>query len=293
MDYLIAGTLNYDITLFVKSLPKPGGETKVTKLKKTLGGKGGNVATAFAKLVGRASFLGALGNDEAARLHLNYFKNLNISTEYIKIYNDIESGTSYVIVDENSGENMIVSYPGANSRLKPEIVDDKLLDELSKSKLVVAANVVPELAEKLFKNSYGIKLYIPATYVKNACSVKADYFIVNEIESEYLKGCSGPKIVRTLGKNGAEIVGEERIYVKGINLEKFGLKPSSSAGAGDAFAGAFAAALALGYDEKDSLQLANYAAAYKVSRDDPRGSPTKEELIKFLKLVNPAFNFTG
>ncbi|MGC9144699.1 MAG: PfkB family carbohydrate kinase [Nitrososphaeria archaeon] len=293
MDYLIAGTLNYDITLFVMSLPKPGGETKVTRLKRALGGKGGNVATAFAKLVGRASFLGALGNDEAARFHLNYFKDLNISTDYIKIYNDVESGTSYVLVDENSGENMIISYPGANSRLTPEIADDKLLNELSKSKLVVAANVVPELAEKLFKHSYGVKVYIPATHVKNACSVKADYFIVNESESEYLKGCRGPKIVRTLGKNGAEIAGEKRIYVEGVNLEKFGLKPSSSAGAGDAFAGAFAAALAMGYDEKDSLKLANYVAAYKVSRDDPRGSPTKEELRKFLKTVDPAFNLYG
>ncbi len=292
MDYLITGTLNYDITLFVTSIPKPGGETKVTRIKRALGGKGGNVASAFAKIVGKASFLGALGDDEAARLHLNYFKGLNVNTDYVKIFKDVESGTSYVVVDEKSGENMIISYPGANSKLTPEIIDEKLLNELQNTKIVVAANVVPELAQKVFSASKGVKIYIPATHVKNSCPVNADYFIVNESESEHVKECKGPKIIRTLGKKGAEIFGEH-IHVEAVNLEKLGMKPQSSAGAGDAFAGAFAAALALGYGEEDSLKLANYAAAYKVAHEDPRGSPSKEDLIKFLRQVDPKFNLEG
>ncbi|MDP8023922.1 MAG: PfkB family carbohydrate kinase [Nitrososphaeria archaeon] len=292
MDYLITGTLNYDITLFVTSIPKPGGETKVTRIKRALGGKGGNVASAFAKIVGKASFLGALGDDEAARLHLNYFKGLNVNTDYVKIFKDVESGTSYVVVDEKSGENMIISYPGANSKLTPEIIDEKLLNELQNTKIVVAANVVPEFAQKVFSASKGVKIYIPATHVKNSCQVNADYFIVNESESEHVKECKGPKIIRTLGKKGAEIFGE-RVHVEAVNLEKLGMKPQSSAGAGDAFAGAFAAALALGYGEEDSLKLANYAAAYKVAHEDPRGSPSKEDLIKFLRQVDPKFNLEG
>ncbi len=292
MNYLITGTLNYDITLFVTSIPKPGGETKVTRIKRALGGKGGNIASAFAKIVGNASFLGALGDDEAARLHLDYFKRLNINTDYIKIFKDVESGTSYVVVDEKSGENMIISYPGANSKLTPEIVDEKLLNELRSTKIVVAANVSPALAKKVFSASKGIKIYIPATYVKDSCIVNADYFIVNESESEHVKECKGPKIIRTLGKKGAEILGEH-VHVEAVNLEKLGMKPQSSAGAGDAFAGAFAAALALGYSEEDSLKLANYAAAYKVAHEDPRGSPSREDLIKFLRQVNPKFNLEG
>ncbi len=293
MDYLITGTLNYDITLFVTSIPKPGGETKVTRIKRALGGKGGNVASAFAKIVGKASFLGALGDDEAAKLHIKYFQSLNINTEHIKIFKEIESGTSYVVVDEKSGENMIISYPGANLKLTPDLVDEDLLNELQTTKIVISANVAPELANTVFNASKGIRVYIPATYAKSACSVNADYFIVNESESEFIKGCIGRKIIRTLGKKGAELIGERKFRVEGVNLEKIGLKPQSSAGAGDAFAGAFAAALALGYNDEDSLKLANYAAAYKVVHEDPRGSPTREDLIKFLREVDPQFNLEG
>lgn len=292
MKYLIAGTLNLDVTLFVNKLPEPGGETRVFKIKKALGGKGGNIASAFAKITGEASFLGALGNDEAAQMHLDYFKSINVDTRFIKIYDGASSGTSYVIVEEGTGENMVLSYLGANAMLTPEILDEEILKELKEAKVVIAANVKPELAKAIFEASKGLSVYVPASYVKSSCEAKPKYLIVNEIESQSLEGCSGARIIRTLGSRGAEIFGTG-IRVEAVNLEKLGLKPVSAVGAGDAFAGAFSAALALGYTDEEALKLANYAAALKVTKEDPRGSPTKEELIKFLRQADPKFNLRG
>ncbi|MGC8569105.1 MAG: carbohydrate kinase family protein [Nitrososphaeria archaeon] len=294
MKYLVAGTLNYDITLFVSSIPKPGGETKVIRIKRALGGKGGNVATAFARIAGGASFLGAVGNDEIARMHVEFFKGINVDTRFLKVMDGAESGTSYVVVDARTGENVIMSYPGANSYLSANLVDEELKKELREAKLVVAANCPPDLAEELFRSCSCLRIYIPASHAPDACGRGADYIIVNESEGRMLRGCVRESVVRTLGERGAELIGGgSSIRVQAVDLAKHGLRPASTAGAGDAFAGAFAAALALGYAEEDALKLANYAAALKVTREDPRGSPSREELIKFLRAADPNFNLKG
>ncbi|MCL4344566.1 MAG: hypothetical protein JRN26_03910 [Nitrososphaerota archaeon] len=284
----VIGTLNVDINLYVDRISSPGGESKVLKIKRTLGGKGGNIITAFAKLAGGGRFVGAIGNDDAGKLHLDSFKKLNIDTNGVKIVDNIESGQSYVLVDP-SGQNQINSYYGANSAVDSDLIFSQRAS-IHESKFVIAANIDPSLASLAFRMTDGIKAYVPAAFAarspESVCKVSGDYIFLNQDEMNSVASCifqSFKNIIVTMGSDGAKIITENQEFrVPRVDLESFGLKVRNTAGAGDAFTGAFMAALYKGLDNFQALRHANYAAALKVTNDEARGSPTVAELAKFL-----------
>ncbi|MEM0145715.1 MAG: PfkB family carbohydrate kinase [Conexivisphaerales archaeon] len=282
----VIGTLNVDINLYVDRISSPGGESKVLNIKRTLGGKGGNIITAFAKLAGGGRFIGAVGNDDAGKLHLDAFKKLNVDSSGVKIVDNVESGQSFVLVDP-SGQNQINSYYGANSALDLDLILSQKTS-IEKSRFVIAANVDPSLASFAFRMTGGIKAYVPAAFaVRNPESVRkvsGDYIFLNKDEMDSVAGDLAFKgIIVTMGSDGAKIItGNKEFRVPRVDLESFGLKVRNTAGAGDAFTGAFMAALYKGLDDFQALKHANYAAALKVTKDEARGSPTADELAKFL-----------
>ncbi len=287
----VVGTLNVDINLYVDRISPPGGESKVLKIKRSLGGKGGNIITAFAKLAGGGRFIGAVGNDDAGKLHLEAFKKLNVDTNGIKIVDDMESGQAYVLID-TSGQNQINSYYGANKALDSDLILSQRTT-IEESKFVIAANVDPDLASLAFKIANGIRAYVPAAFAvrqpNSVCKISGDYIFLNQYEMDSVAGCifqSFKNIIVTMGSDGAKIITDNKTTkVPRVDLEAFGLKVWNTAGAGDAFTGAFIAALYKGLNNFQALTLANYAAALKVTKDEARGSPTVDELAKFLSMA--------
>lgn len=297
----VIGTLNVDVNLYVDRISLPGGESKVLKIKRTLGGKGGNIVTAFAKLAGGARFIGAVGNDEAGRLHFDAFNKLNIDSSGVRILNEVESGQSFVLVDP-SGQNQINSYYGANSGLDRDFLLSKKISDLIKgSRMVIVANVNPELAAIALSITAGIKVYVPAAFAvrvpDSVCKISGDYVFLNEEEMDGVVNCiseSFKKRVVTMGSHGAKIITDvEQLAVPGVDIESFGLKALNTAGAGDAFTGAFMAAIYKGLNDFQALKLANYAAALKVTKDEARGSPTLHELAKFLSKAGENIDMWG
>ena len=61
------------------------------------------------------------------------------------------------------------------------------------------------------------------------------------------------------------------------------MKVVNTVGCGDAFIGAFAAAKVNQCRDEEALIQANYAGAYKATREETRGSPTHMELVNFIK----------
>ena len=59
---VVIGAINWDINLFMKSLPLKGEEVVVGHITRVPGGKGGNVAVAVARLLGpkQTAILGGL-----------------------------------------------------------------------------------------------------------------------------------------------------------------------------------------------------------------------------------------
>jgi ribokinase len=124
-----------------------------------------------------------------------------------------------------------------------------------------------------------------------------DYFLANESEVGFLTGAStrdvaarklmkvNPKlkVVMKLGPKGSLIyMGKERIASHGLDLRSVGLRVVNSVGCGDAFLGAFAAALTEGNHDLEALKWANFAAGLKAARPETRGSPDRATLLKYL-----------
>lgn len=302
------GAINWDINLFVKKFPHGGEETVVERITRVPGGKAGNVAVAAARLLGsnQAAILGGLGRDTIASEQVRIFQEEGVVTSALKFTHDLESGQAYIVIDER-GENIIHSYSGANESVTPSDIDDP-----SRMKLISAASVITimdppfETSLKLAKESRRLgKTVAWDPGVKSELGIKkveallesVDYVAANESEIANLTGTRNvqegarklikvnPKLkaVTKLGAKGCALYhGTERIACRALDLRFHGLKVVSTVGCGDAFLGAFVAALAEGRSDEEALEWGNCAAGLKATRPETRGSPDRETLIKYL-----------
>ena len=81
------GAINWDVTLFVRKLPRAGEETAVEHLTRVPGGKAGNVAVAAARLLGpnQAAIFGSLGKDSIASEQVRIFHEEGVITTGLKV----------------------------------------------------------------------------------------------------------------------------------------------------------------------------------------------------------------
>ena len=305
---VVVGAINWDITMFVDRFPHRGEEVAVHGITHAPGGKGGNAAIASARLLGpnRTAVIGALGNDWVATEHIRIFKDEGVDVSGLKHSESIPSGQAYIIVD-GTGENEIHTYFGANATIFPEDLDDETRRELIESANLISIMDPPfETSLKLAKEGKrlgklvawdpGIKSQMGLDVI-SALLPYVDYFLANESEVRYLAGARtreaagrklrrvNPKLklVMKLGAKGAIMyTGEDRIVSPGLDMKAVGLKVVNTVGCGDAFIGAFSAALTEDLSDVEALRWANCAAGLKASRAETRGSPDRATLLKYL-----------
>lgn len=303
-----SGAINIDINLFVERFPKTGEEVPVVRLERVYGGKGANVAVSAARYLGKqeVALLGCIGRDEIGQQHAAELEREGVDTALIKKVSGVESGQAYIVIDR-SGSNVIHTLFGANVEITAADIEEKPIAEaVKKSDIVVVVDPPLEVVWKLqqtAKSAGKTVMWDPATLCtlgmkKIGEEVKqADYVLLNEVEVENLTGQSNAvdaskkllsvnknlKVVVKKGAHGCILVSRDStIEIRGIALEKMGMKVVNTVGAGDAFLGVFAAAKSLGRDDETALKLANAAGAFKCTRAETRGSPTRAELEKFV-----------
>ena len=117
---LIIGSANMDLSLNVYRVPAPG-ETVLDDggVAYTPGGKGANAAVAFSRLGASTVLATRLGADAHGHQLYEYYKKEGIDTSHIKVDRDLSTGFS-VVMKEAGGENRIIVYPGANSKISNE-----------------------------------------------------------------------------------------------------------------------------------------------------------------------------
>lgn len=123
---LVVSSANMDFVMKVGRIPE-GGQTVIESrgYEYVPGGKGANAALALAKLGADSIFCTRLGNDSnGQRLKALYSEN-GIDTRFIISDRTAPTGLASIIVEE-SGENRIIVYPGANSQLSSVDVEDAL-----------------------------------------------------------------------------------------------------------------------------------------------------------------------
>jgi len=305
---VIVGAINWDTTLFIEKFPRKGEEVVVRRITQVPGGKAGNAAVAAAKLLGphKVAIIGALGNDWVAAEHVRIFKEEGVEVSGLKFNDSVQSGQAHIIVDQ-TGENIIHTYFGADATITPADLDSPTRRELIESASIIAIMNPPlqtslKLAKEAKRQSKivawdpGVKSRLGYHAVSGLLE-NVDYLLANESEMRFLTVANSRdvaarklmrvnsklKVIMKLGAKGSVIyTGKERIASRGLNLKSVGSQVVNTVGCGDAFLGAFIAALTEDKSDLEALKWANLAAGLKAARPETRGSPDRATLEKFL-----------
>jgi ribokinase len=305
---VVIGAINWDINLFIQRFPHESEEVVVKHITRVPGGKAGNAAVAAARLLGQGqvAIFGALGKDSIGSQHVKIFQEDGVVTSGLKFSDEAESGQAYIVIDD-AGANIIHKYTGANALFVPSDLDDQTRRELISEATIVTIMDPPfDTAVRLAENSrrlgkavawdpgvnseLGIENVRPL--VKNV-----DYLVANESEVVNLTGASNPdaaakrlananremRVVVKLGGRGSIMYrGEKRSVSPNFDVSAAGLSVANTVGCGDAFLGAFVAALSEGRSDEEALRWGNCAGGLKATRLETRGSPSRELLLKYL-----------
>jgi ribokinase len=269
----VFGSANLDTSLRVRALPQPGETVSASKTIVGPGGKGANQAAAIARTGVPVALLAAVGSDGAGTELLAALDGFGIDTSRVVQHDRVTTGRAYVTVD-GEGENAIVISPGANALIS-EAYAHEVADVLSRADVLVVQGEVPVDATReamRLANAYGTRIVAnPAPYVEfGDLTHLADPLVLNSVEASQLLGVQvgdagsirlhaerlatqARSILVTLGAVGA-------VLVRGGQVIEFSARPTATVldttGAGDAFVGVLAAALASGCDVERACEAA-------------------------------------
>ena len=298
----IFGVFVADLCFFGKSIPVKGETILGNKHLVGPGGKGSNQAIAAARLNGKVNFITKVGKDNHADMAFSLYKEAGVNVESISQDSNFSTGVAGIMIDQN-GNNAINVFAGAAAHLKNEDID-KNLEVIKKSKIFLTQMETPDLttmyALKKAKDNDCLTILNPAPARKiNQNNFELlDFFTPNETEAEFylnkkietnedIKSAAkeflnrGVKnIIITLGEKGIYFANkDEEYFVDALKLKD---EVVDTTGAGDAFNGAFAVALANEFRYKDALIFANKVAGISTTRLGAASSmPTLKEVDNY------------
>jgi ribokinase len=256
---VVLGSLNVDVVTRVERHPLPGETLLGEAAGRFAGGKGGNQALAARRAGARVVMVGAVGADEAGEAYVARLSAAGVEPAVTRVP-DAPTGTAYITVDE-AGENTIVVVPGANERVADAALEAVRLvpGDVLLCSLEVPLDLVARAALAAHRAGARVVLNLApyAPVLPDAVAV-GDPVVVNESEMRQLADSDlvpGSLLV-TFGAAGARWGLEQ---VDGLTVPAG--EVVDTVGAGDAFCGALAAALAAGADDRSALEAANRAGA--------------------------------
>lgn len=296
---VVVGSSNTDMIVHTHHLPELGETVLGGSFAESQGGKGANQAVAAARLGADVTFVARVGRDAFGDASLAAFKAEGINTKYIIMDDKARSGVALIMVNQK-GENVIVVVQGANAKLSP---DDVLVAESAIKdancllvQLEIPLETVQAAIQLAAKHHVPVILNpAPATQLPPKMLEMVDYLTPNETEAAFLAGGYTAKhasdaayilsskfkvknIVITLGEKGALIVGFRKEIVPSYPVQSI-----DTTGAGDAFNGGLAVALARGDKLENAVKYANAVAALSTTcRGAQASMPTESAVEAFL-----------
>ena len=298
---VIIGSLNYDIILKQKRLPKIGETFVADSITMCGGGKGANQAVQLSKLGGKAFMAGCVGNDKFGEELLSNLQKHNVNTDNVKLSEKNNTGMGIVNVFDD-GKLIATITRGANYDITNSDID-KIKDEIINAKIIILQMEIPiEVIEYVINLASKHDVYIilnaaPACKIKEEVLSKVNCLVVNETEASFylnkeindvkssienceeLYGKIKDLLIITLGENGSLLYdGKEKLHIKARKAEV-----TETTGAGDSFIGAFAYKLLNDSSYQEAAEFASLVSSITVTKIGAEDSmPTYEEVKKFL-----------
>jgi ribokinase len=246
-----------DVFGYVPRLPSPGETLRGTRLAYAPGGKGANQAVAAARAGAAVQFTSACGRDDFGVELVEALAADGVDTAGVRRV-DAATGVALILVDD-AGENQIVVIPGANDTVVAPDPDPHVDVWLVQAEVPFEA-VEGTLAAARATGASSLVNPSPAGRLPPELVAGFDVAIVNETELGALGDEHPPHVVLTLGSRGV------RILPDGPELPAIRARVVDTTGAGDALAGATAAALAQGRPLEQAVEWGIAAASLSVER---------------------------
>lgn len=282
MKILNFGSLNIDYIYRVRHIGAPGETLAAASREVFCGGKGLNQSISLAKAGAEVYHAGCIG--EEGQMLLQAMEDAGVDCRYVRTL-DCASGHAVIQV-EDSGQNAILLFGGANQMISSSFIDEVLAGFDAGDVLLLQneINRLDEIVDKAYARGMKIALN-PSPYNDSLQTVdmnKVSIFLLNEVEGEQMTGehdadailekmeslYPGAEVVLTLGSEGAVYRHGQRVY----RQDAFPVETVDTTGAGDTFTGYFLASLVEGQDVPLCLELAAKAAAIAVTR--PGAAPS-------------------
>jgi ribokinase len=302
----VMGSFIVDLMARAHHLPVTGETVKGSVFKIGPGGKGSNQGVAAQRLGAEVSMITKIGKDFFGEdVALKSFRDEGMSTSLVFQDDSLATGTALIMVDENTSDNKIVVTLGACDNITDAEIE-KARAAIEGSSVFLTQLETNMEAIKLsvdIAHSKGVKIILnpaPAHEVPEEILKKVDILTPNEVEASILSGVQIKTIedakkaahalmkkgvgsvIITLGSKGALVVsgGREKL------IERLNVNVVDTTGAGDAYNGGLATALAEGMNIFDAAEFANAVGALSVTKiGTAPAMPYRHEIDAFLKTI--------
>lgn len=299
----ILGIFVADLAFRASRLPGIGETIAGSGFKVGPGGKGSNQAVAAARVGAKVSFISKIGRDEFGAIALATWKKEGITPRVVEMA-DQPTGAAFIYVNETTGDNAIIVVPGAAGTIGVADVE-AVADAISSASVFITQLEQPVAAAQrglaIARDAGAITIFNPAPAERfdDALYRLCDYVTPNESEAALLTGIevksandarkAGDVFLRkgagaaliTLGEAGAYLHSKDH----SVLVPAFKAGPVvETTGAGDAFNGGFAAALAEGASPLEAARFGSAVAGISVTRAGTAPAmPARAEVDALLK----------
>ncbi len=284
--------MNVDQVVYCERFPEDGETLVARRYAQGFGGKGANQAVMAARLGARVAMIGCLGDDDLGEATMANLAAHGVDATGVARVAGTSSGVAPIWVDA-TGTNRILIVPGANAAVTADHVERALGGR--SADVVVAQLETPQAATSAafeWARRVGALTVLnpaPAAAVEPSVLARTDWLVANETEFRILRGVAPDSetvseasrtwscgVVVTLGRDGALVAtGDQRA----VAVAAPAVDAVDTTGAGDAFVGTFAVAVASGTTPVSAVRLGCAAGALAVQRPGTQTSfPTPEEL---------------
>jgi ribokinase len=298
----ILGTFVADLAFRADRLPTWGETVLGTEFRMGPGGKGSNQAVAAARLGANVSIISKVGLDEFGNMARRTWAGEGINTSFVIDTAEFATGSSTITVHETTGDNAIVVVPGSGFRITSDEIDFAA-DAIAESSMFMTCLELPMDVVRhglALAASLAVPTMLnpaPAQLLADDIYPLCDYFTPNESEATRLTGVTvtnaesaeraadvllargARHVIVTLGENGALI----KTATMTEHVKAFSAGPVvETTGAGDAFNGGLAVALAEGSEVLEAVRFGCAAAAICVTRHGTSPAMARRDEVRAL-----------
>lgn len=303
---VVFGSYITDFVMRTTAFPVPGQSVIGSSFKMGPGGKGSNQTIAALKTGANAIFVTKVANDTFGEYAQTFYKTEGYDTSGFIIGNASHTGAANIVVNEQTGENAIVVTPGISMEYTPEdmahvkaFIDDAdyLVLQLEVSEYATSEAII-------YARQKRIPIILnpaPAADFVKPLLKDIDYLTPNETEASLLTGLPVDEdksniraaakalyemgvahVIITLGGNGVYAFdGKNGQFIPALDVVAV-----DTTGAGDAFNGGFAAALAEGKGFFDAALYGVAVSGLSVTKEGTSLSmPTKQAADQVYKTL--------